>query len=315
MRVLVTGASGFLGTALLKKLKLAAGIDARGSIRKALFTADTLSKLVVVGELSSQTLWTAALEGVDVVVHTAARVHVMNDISAGALEKFRAINVEATCHLAEMAVLADVKRFIFISSIKVNGEFTNTMQPYKADDAPAPKDFYGISKLEAEIKLREISQRSGMELVIIRPPLIYGPGVKANFALMMRWIKRRVPLPLGAINNLRSFVSIDNIVDLIQVCLVHPAASGQIFLVSDGEDVSTTKLLRKIAEALGVDCTMLPLPSGFIRLVATLFGRKESAQRLFSSLQVDIEKTRTLLGWTPPITLTEGLRQTVAHVT
>lgn len=311
MRVLVTGANGFLGAALLKQLGMLTGVEARGSIRSKSFTAGTLSELVIVGELTNQTLWTAALNDVDVVVHTAARVHVMNDSSVNALQKFREINVDATCHLAEMAALAGVKRFIFISSVKVNGESTEARHPYHADEAPAPKDFYGLSKLEAEDKLRLISIRSGMELVIIRPPLIYGLGVKANFALMIRWILSGIPLPLGAINNLRSFVSIDNLIDLIQLCLTHPAASGQIFLVSDGEDISTNKLILKLAEALDVKCALIPLPLGLVRVAATLFGQRKYIQRLFGSLQVDIEKTRNVLGWSPPISLTEGLRRTV----
>jgi UDP-glucose 4-epimerase len=198
---------------------------------------------------------------------------------------------------------------MFVSSIKVNGEATQPGCPFTADDAPAPLDAYGVSKMEAEQGLREIARQTGMEVVIIRPPLVYGPGVKANFAAMIRWLQRGVPLPLGAIHNQRSLVALDNLVDLMVTCLTHPAATNQTFLVSDGEDVSTTELLRRMGQALGRPARLVPVPASILKLAAALVGKRDVAQRLCGSLQVDIEKTRKLLGWTPPLTLDQGLRK------
>jgi nucleoside-diphosphate-sugar epimerase len=196
-----------------------------------------------------------------------------------------------------------------VSSIKVNGEATLLGRPFSADDAPAPLDAYSLSKMEAEQGLRELAAQTGMEVVIIRPPLVYGPGVKANFAAMMRWLKCGVPLPLGAIHNQRSLVSLDNLVDLIVLCLTHPAAANQTFLVSDGEDVSTTQLLRRMGQALGCPARLVPVPVSVLKLAAAIVGKSDVAQRLCGSLQVDISKTHQLLGWTPPLSLDEGLRR------
>jgi UDP-glucose 4-epimerase len=233
----------------------------------------------------------------------------MHDTAADPLTAFRAVNVEGTLNLARQAAAAGVKRFVFVSSVKVNGEATLPGQPFTADDAPAPLDAYGISKMEAEQALREIALQTGMEVVIIRPPLVYGPGVKANFAAMMRWLQRGVPLPLGAIHNQRSLVALDNLVDLIVTCLTHPAAANQTFLVSDGEDVSTTELLRRMGRAMGRPARLIPVPVSWLKLAAALVGKRDVAQRLCGSLQVDIEKTRRLLGWTPPLTLDQGLKK------
>ena len=202
-----------------------------------------------------------------------------------------------------------MRRFVFVSSIKVNGEATPTGSSFTADDLPAPLDAYGISKMEAEQGLREIASQTGMQVVIVRPPLVYGPGVKANFAAMMRWLQRGVPLPLGAIHNQRSLVALDNLVDLLVTCLTHPAAANQTFLVSDGEDVSTTELLRRMGQAMGKPARLLPVPASWLQLAATLVGKRAVAQRLCGSLQVDIEKTRQLLGWSPPLTLDQGLKK------
>jgi nucleoside-diphosphate-sugar epimerase len=236
-------------------------------------------------------------------------VHVMADTAADPLEEFRRVNVQGTLNLAQQAAAAGANRFVFVSSIKVNGESTKLGAPFKADDVPAPKDAYGVSKMEAEQGLRELAERTGLEVVIIRPPLVYGPGVKANFAAMMRWLKRGVPLPMGAIHNQRSLVALDNLVDLLVACLAHPAAANQTFLVSDGEDVSTTELLRRMGQALGCPARLVPVPASWLKLTAAGVGKSDVAQRLCGSLQVDIEKTRRLMGWAPPISLDEGLRR------
>jgi UDP-glucose 4-epimerase len=233
----------------------------------------------------------------------------MSDTATDPLEEFRRVNVQGTLNLARQAAAVGVRRFVFVSSIKVNGESTQLGFPFTADDAPAPLDAYGVSKMEAEQGLRELAAQTGMEVVIIRPPLVYGPGVKANFAAMMRWLRRGVPLPLGAIHNQRSLVALDNLVDLIVTCLTHPAAANQTFLVSDGEDVSTTELLRRMGKAMGHPARLLPVPTGLLKLAATIVGRRDMAQRLCGSLQVDIEKTRRLLDWTPPLSLDQGLRK------
>ncbi len=264
-------------------------------------------RYVSVGRVDESTDWSSVVNSVDCVVHLAARVHVMSDAAADPLAEFRRVNVQGTLRLARQAADAGVQKFVFISSIKVSGESTQLGQPFAADDPPAPLDPYGVSKMEAEQGLREIARQSGMSVVIIRPPLVYGPGVKANFAAMMRWLKRGVPLPLGAIYNKRSLVALDNLVDLIMVCLVHPAAANQTFLVSDGEDVSTTELLQRMGSVLGRPARLIPLPARWLELGASVVGRPDIAQRLCSSLQVDISKTRHLLGWSPPVSLDQGL--------
>ncbi len=307
MSLLVTGATGFVGRALCAQA-VAGGIAVRGATRSVAPLPGGV-QAVTVPSLFDQSDWTAALAGCSAVVHCAARVHVMAASMADPLEEFRRVNVQGTLNLARQAAAAGVRRFVFVSSIKVNGEATQLGCPFTADDTPAPLDAYGISKMEAEQGLREIAAQTGMEVVIIRPPLVYGPGVKANFAAMMRWLKRGVPLPLGAIHNQRSLVSLDNLVDLLVTCLTHPAAANQTFLVSDGEDVSTTALLRRMGQALGRPARLIPVPVSWLKLASAGVGKPDVAQRLCGSLQVDIEKTRRLLGWTPPISLDEGLRR------
>ena len=232
----------------------------------------------------------------------------MQEVSTDPLTEFRRVNVQGTRHLAQQAAAAGVRRFVFISSIKVNGEATLPGKAFLADDVPAPLDPYGVSKMEAEQGLRDIAAQTGMEVVIVRPPLVYGPGVKANFQAMMRWLTRGVPLPLGAIDNRRSLVALGNLVDLIVTCIHHPAAANQTFLVSDGEDLSTTQLLRRMGQALGMPARLMPVPTSLLKLGASLVGRPAVAQRLCGSLQVDISKTRQLLGWTPPLSVDEGLK-------
>jgi len=263
--------------------------------------------------LAPETNWLIALSGVRAVIHTAARVHVMGNFAGDTLAEFRRVNVAGTLNLARQAVDAGVRRFVFISSIKVNGEQTLPGRPYAADDVPAPVDPYGISKHEAEQGLRQLAQETGMEVVIIRPVLVYGPGVKANFYSMMRWLYKGIPLPLGAIHNQRSLVALDNLVDLIVTCVDHPAAANQTFLVSDGEDLSTTELLRRTAAALGKPARLIPVPAWVLQASARLLGKEDFAQRLCGSLQVDISKTRSLLGWSPPIIVDEALYKTAQH--
>lgn len=307
--ILVTGGTGFVGSSVLARLAR----EDIGSVRAAVRHADAIVPpgvvKVVVKDLTSDTDWTMALDGVTEVVHSAARVHIMDDTAADPLEEFRRVNVQGTLALARQAAALGIRRFVFVSSIKVNGEMTVPGTAFTADDVPAPVDAYGISKMEAEQGLRALEQQTGMEVSIIRPPLIYGPGVRANFAAMMRWLRRGVPLPLGAIHNQRSLVALDNIVDLIITCVRHPGAAGQTFLVSDGEDTSTTKLLQRMARAMGRPARLVPIPASLLRLAAGMLGKQDIAQRLCGSLQVDIEKTHRLLGWRPPLTLDQGLQK------
>jgi len=314
MKVLVTGANGFVGAALVQRLlvdELATEIVA--TVRSSVCDLPTGVERIVVGGIDEANDWRVALTGCEVVVHLAARVHVMADTAANPLEEFRRVNVQGTLNLARQAASAGVRRFVFVSSIKVNGEATQPGRPFTADDAPTPLDAYGVSKMEAEQGLRELAAQTGMEVVIIRPPLVYGPGVKANFVAMMRWLKRGVPLPLGAIHNQRSLVALDNLVDLLVTCLTHSAAANQTFLVSDGEDVSTTGLLRRMGQALGRPARLVPVPASWLKLAAAMVGKRDVAQRLCGSLQVDISKTRELLGWVPPVSLDEGLRRAAGH--
>lgn len=307
MRVLVTGASGFVGAEVVRNLKLQ-NFEVNVANRRACKSEADAS--YIVGDLGPDTNWYEALEDCGVVIHLAARVHVMNDSAVDPLAEFRKTNVEGTLNLAMQAAKAGVRRFVFISSIKVNGERTEIDRPFTENDAANPQDAYGISKYEAEQGLLLIAQQTGMEVVIIRPPLVYGPGVKANFASLIQVVKRRIPLPLGAINNKRSFVYVGNLVSLILRCIDHPAASNQVFLVSDGCDLSTTELLRECALALGVKARLLPVPQSLIEACAAMLGKRDFAQRLCGNLQVDITKARTMLNWTPPVSVADGLEAT-----
>ncbi|MDH4656636.1 MULTISPECIES: SDR family oxidoreductase [unclassified Pseudomonas] len=313
MRILLTGASGFIGSALLARICKAGNFQLTVATRRALPGLSPEVKSELVSSLDAEADWRAALSGVDVVIHTAARVHVMNECSDDPLSEFRKTNVEGTLRLASQAAAAGVRRFIFVSSIKVNGEMTSTSAPFLVDATPAPADPYGVSKMEAEQALRSLAAESGMEVVIIRPPLVYGPGVRANFLNMMRWLYKGVPLPLGAINNRRSLVALDNLTDLILTCTEHPAAANQTFLVSDGEDLSTTQLLRRMGNALGTPARLLPVPERLLDVAARVLGRKALSQRLCGSLQVDISKTRELLNWSPPVSVDQALDKTAKY--
>lgn len=305
MKALVTGATGFVGRALIARLA-ASGVEVVPAVRNK----SGMSHEVVVGNLNASTNFKPGLTGCDAVIHLAARVHVMDDPATEPLMLYRETNTEATRNLARQAADAGVKRFVFISSIKVNGEFTKLHRPFTSEDLPAPKDPYGVSKHEAEQLLRLIPAETGMEVVIIRPPLVYGPGAKANFAAMMRWLARGVPLPFAAVtDNRRSLVALDNLVDLITTCLDHPAAANQTFLVSDGEDLSTAQLLKRMGTAMGCPARLFYSPPALLKLGARVFNKPEIYQRLCGSLQLDIANTRHVLGWTPPVTVDEGLRR------
>lgn len=313
MHVLITGVSGFVGGALACRLLEEGRYRVRGAARRVLSNVPAGLELRQSPELEPEADWSELLQDVEVVVHAAARVHMMSDQAADPLSEFRRANTEGTLRIARQAVEAGVRRFVFISSIKVNGEESPADRPYSADDVVAPVDPYGVSKHEAEQALLALAWETGLEVVIIRPVLVYGPGVKANFQSMMRWLDRRLPLPLGAIHNSRSLVSLDNLVDLIVTCLQHSAAAGQVFLVSDGSPLSTTQLLRRMGLALGKPARLLPVPAVWLQLAARLLGRPAIAQRLCGSLCVDIEKTRRLLGWEPPVTVDEAMSRTAQY--
>lgn len=309
-RVLVTGANGFVGRALCAEAA-ALGMTVRGITRSPCDLPVGVEN-VVIQCINDTANWCDVITGCDVVIHLAARVHVMNDKSINPLAAFRAVNVDATLNLARQAMHCGIKRFVFVSSVKVNGEET-TGKPFAALDAPAPLDPYGQSKLEAEIALMDLAHTTGLEVVIIRPPLVYGPGVRANFLKLMQLVKRGVPLPLGAIHNRRSMVALDNLVDLLITCIQHPAAAGQTFMVSDDNDVSISELLRLLAGAMGKHSLLLPVPAGIIAGTAALLGKSAVANRLLGSLQVDISHTKLTLGWQPVVTMQESLNKTVAH--
>ncbi|QIT55910.1 SDR family oxidoreductase [Aquisalimonas sp. 2447] len=307
--VLVTGCNGFVGDALVSGLA-ESGYSVRGAVRRHNGRGGSFEQ-VAVGEVGGATDWQRAVAGVEAIIHLVARTHATGERGGGDLADYRPINVDGTRRLAEEAARAGVRRLVFVSSVKVNGERT-TSEPFKASDTPAPEDAYGISKREAEQALAEVSARTGLEVVIVRPPLVYGPGVKGNFARLVKLVERGLPLPLGAVDNRRSLVALPNLVDLLVRCVEAPNAAGQTFLVSDGEDVSTPRLIRMLGEASGRRAPLVPVPTALLRLAGRLTGRSEQVDRLCGSLQVDISATREALGWTPPVQIKDALRDTVA---
>lgn len=302
--LLITGANGFVGSGICDLLQ-SRGVTFRPAARMLMPGG------VAVGDISASTDWSRALTDVNTVVHLAARVHVMSDPVADPLAAFRALNVDATLNLAEQAYRAGTKRLVYLSSIKVNGEHTELGRCFTADDIAVPEDPYGQSKLEAEQGLMAIMRRTGLEIVIVRSPLVYGPGVKANFRVMMEWVRRGIPLPFGAVNNRRSLIALPNLADLILTCVGHPGAAGEVFLAADGEDISTTDLLAAIARAMGCSPRLLPIPEGMLWAAAATIRKHALAHRLLGSLQVDIRKTRERLGWHPPVSVAVGIAATV----
>ncbi|OEE68099.1 NAD-dependent dehydratase [Enterovibrio norvegicus FF-33] len=308
MKLLVTGANGFVG----RRVSSAAKHENWGVKKQvrdlALKTDDT-----IVSDIQTNTDWSAHLQDIDCIVHCAARVHQMKEAKSGAdvLQAYRETNRFGTLNLARQAADAGVKRFVFISSIKVNGEQTSPEQAFVPDVSQPPSDSYGLSKYEAEIGLKAIAEQTGLEVVIIRPPLVYGEGVKANFQSMMNIVRRGIPLPLGAINNHRSLVYIDNLVSLIITCCTHPNAAGKTFLVSDNDDVSTTRLLKQIAKSMKKPNRLLPIPERAIHFVANTLGKSDIANRLCGNLQVDISDTIESLDWIPPVSFEQGIANTV----
>jgi nucleoside-diphosphate-sugar epimerase len=300
--IAVTGANGFVGAAVVAALARS-GHAVRPLVRQA------QAGCMPVGHIGPDTDWSQALVGVRCVIHCAARVHVMTETQADALAAFRHVNTQGTRRLAEQAAQAGVQRLVLVSSVKVLGESTRPGAPFRASDIPAPQDAYGQSKWEAEQAFWAVCQSTGLQGVVVRPPLVYGPGVRANFARLMKLVASGIPLPFGSIRNRRSLVALDNLSDLLVRCAHHPAAPGQTFLVSDGEDLSTPGLIRQLAKAMGRTARLAPVPVGLLRLGGRLSGRSGEVARLVDSLQVDVSPTRATLDWTPPMSMLEGLQK------
>ena len=308
MRFLVTGATGFVGRAVCTELA-----QRKHDVRRAARSlAGSDGGYFELGDIGPSTNWFGALEGVDTVVHLAARVHIMHEGAENPLEEFRKVNVAGTEHLARAAAASGAKRFVFVSSIGVNGAQTALGKPFSETDKPNPHNAYTLSKWEAEQGLLRVADETGMEVVIIRPPLVYGCGAPGKFGSLMRAVQRGWPLPLGAVHNQRSLVALDNLVDFIVTCITHTHAANQTFLVSDGRDLSTTELVRGMAQAAGVSARLLPVPVWALQAGASLLGKGNAVQRLCGNLQVDISKARSLLGWVPPVSVEEGLRRAMA---
>lgn len=308
MNYLISGANGFVGKALCAEL-IRRGQHITAAVR-SMNSLPEYPEAIVIGEIDSGTNWTTALRNVDIVVHLAARVHIMHDDATDPLTEFLKINLHATSNLARQAACSGAKRFIYVSSIKVNGEQTSATQPFTELDKSNPQDFYGISKWKAEQELRNIAQETGLEIVIVRPPLVYGPGVKGNLARILAVIARRTPLPFSSVRNLRSLIYVENLVDALIVCSTHPDAAGQTYLVCDDEDISTPDLLRQLGNGMGCPALLFPFPSDWLRILGKLFGKSNTIERLLSSLRVDSGKIRHDLSWKPPYTLHQGLHKT-----
>lgn len=311
MKILITGASGFIGKSLLKNL-LNRGFDVIAPVRnmEMIPDHDQLTKIKIVN-LEDNINWKTMLVDVDVVIHLASRVHIMNDNADDSLAAYRKMNVDVTINLAGNALSAGIKKFIFLSSIKVNGEVTRQGMPFRHSEVPHPKDAYAISKYEAELALFELVKNTHMGLIIIRPPLVYGPGVKANFLKILTLLNKGMYLPFASIKNKRSLIYLDNLVDLIIISALKPVSGSHIFLASDGHDLSTSELLNIMASSLPHASRLLPFPVSLLRLILFLIGKKSIAQRLFDSLQVDITHTVDVLDWKPPVSIKQALHETV----
>lgn len=305
--VLVTGASGFIGGALVKRL-LGDGKSVRAAVHRASLPTSTRPASVHAVELSAHSYWGGAFEGVGTIVHCAARVHVMRETAGNPLAEFRRVNVEGTMNLARQAAAHGVRRLVFLSSIGVNGAQT-IERPFRADDAASPHSPYARSKLEAELGLWELSRNTGLEVVIVRPPLVYGPGAPGHFDQLMRILYRRLPMPFASIRNQRSYVALDNLVDLLATAAGHAGAAGQILLVSDGEDLSTPELMRRLGKALQRPARLLPVSPALLQAASALLGRRDMALRLCASLQLDIAPTCAALNWSPPLSAEVGLNR------
>ena len=322
MKLLVTGSTGFIGSRVAKLaqecqwevvpvVRKAAQVQPNSLFVNSLFVNSQFVNSFAVSSIDSSTDWSGAFDGVDCVVHCAARVHQMNESEQDALAAYREVNTLGTLTLARQAADAGVKRFVFVSSIKVNGELSELDSPFEPDLNHTPQDPYGLSKYEAEIELAQLAKDTGLEVVIIRPPLVYGPGVKANFLSMMRLIDKGIPLPFGAIKNQRSLVYLDNLSDLILTCCEHPSAPGRTFLVSDDNDVSTTQLMRTIALSMGQAPRLLPIPMSWIQAGSSILNKQHIAQRVCGNLQVEVGLTKEVLSWEPPVTFEQGIKNTV----
>jgi nucleoside-diphosphate-sugar epimerase len=309
MKILVTGASGFVGSSLCASL-LAKSYPVRAVFRAANENENYGCETSIISSISFDTDWSKALLGIRSVIHLAARVHVMHENASDPLEEFRKVNVAGTEHLARSAAASGVKRFVYVSSIKVNGEGTGAGSKFVETDLPAPQDPYGISKWEAEQALHRVAQETGLEIVIVRPPLVYGDGVKGNFAQMLKVLAKGIPLPLASVHNLRSLVYLENLVDALITCSTHPAAAGQTYLVSDGEDISTSELLHLLGNGMGHPARLIPCPSAWLNFAGRLFGKTPQVERLLGSCQVNSDKIRFQLEWLPPYTLQQGLQIT-----
>ncbi|MBT3812250.1 MAG: SDR family oxidoreductase [Gammaproteobacteria bacterium] len=305
-KVLVTGATGFIGKALVQTL-VAQQFNVVAGVRQ--IDESQSDAQIELGDLCAATDFSAVLQDIDVVIHLAARAHIMHNRASDPLAAFRKVNTAGTLNLAIQAAEAGVKRFIFISSIKVNGELTTSNAAFQVELIAPPLDPYALSKYEAEQGLMSLTHSTSMQVVIIRPPLVYGPDVKANFAKMINWLAKGIPLPFGAIHNKRSLIALDNLLSFIMLCITHPKATNEVFLIADGEDVSTTQLLQKIAHALHKKSVLVPVPVSWMRIVAALCGKQEVANRLFTSLQVDSSKATALLGWEPVISIDKQLQK------
>jgi len=307
MKLLVTGASGFIGRALCARMSEAGDVELTGTVRSSNY-AGAPDGAITTRELGPDTRWHDLLDSIDVVVHTAARVHVMH--GPDSLAEYRRVNVDGTLNLARQAANCGVQRFVFLSSVKANGDNTQRGHAFCADDQPAPADAYGKSKYEAEVELSRLTKEHDMEVVTIRPPLVYGPGVKANFLALMRWVHKGYPLPFARVHNVRSLIALDNLVDLIRTCCVHPRAANETFMAADEEDISTAELITRLGIALNRPARLFAVPRNLLLALATIGGKRDQAKKLLGNLQIDTRKTRELLDWKPAISMDQALEAT-----